>query len=365
MIRAAVLNAPNAPISVEGFSEPELRSGEILLKTIYSEVCGTDVHLKNGRLADVPYPIIPGHFCVGVAEKVYGQVRTVAGQHVLEGDVITFLDVHGTCHRCWSCLVDKAVTKCPSRRVYGVNHSTTDGLLGGWAEKVLIQSDVAVAHLPAGVTPLRFIAGGCALPTGIHAVERARVGLGDLVVIQGAGPVGICAGIAAYRSGAEDIYIAEKSAARLQAARDFGFKVIALDADSKNSTEAFANMTNGRKADVVIEASGTPVAIQQGFDFIRDGGRYAIAGHYTNAGDIPINPHLNINKKHLEILGTWGIEYSHFHKALALMSAGVVTPSQVPLEKIVTKSYKLSEADEALRDVEKASVVKAVIIPSE
>ena len=64
-VRAAVMTRPRAPIEIREFPKPELEPGAILLETILSEVCGTDVHLHQGHLAGVPYPIIPGHVSVG------------------------------------------------------------------------------------------------------------------------------------------------------------------------------------------------------------------------------------------------------------------------------------------------------------
>ncbi|MDH5549666.1 MAG: alcohol dehydrogenase catalytic domain-containing protein, partial [Gemmatimonadota bacterium] len=64
-IRAAVMTAPRAPIVVQELDDPVLEQGSLLLETIASEVCGTDVHLHHGRLDGVPYPIVPGHVSVG------------------------------------------------------------------------------------------------------------------------------------------------------------------------------------------------------------------------------------------------------------------------------------------------------------
>lgn len=364
MVRAAVIEQPNTPISLANFPEPEIATGEVLLRTIYSEVCGTDVHLHQGKLAGVPYPIIPGHFAVGIAEKVNGDVFSVDGKSVNEGDVITFLDVHNTCHRCWQCLVDKVPTRCSSRKVYGVTHSSNEGLLGGWSEKLLLKSDVSIAHLPDDITPLRFIAGGCAMPTAIHAIERANVKIGNIVVVQGAGPVGLCAALAAYRSGAT-VFVAEKSRSRLDAARQLGFEIIDLNKpEPETALSQLLEKTGGHKADVVIEATGVSDAIKEGICLSRDAGRYVIVGHYANSGETSVNPHLDINKKHLEILGTWGVEYHHFHKALHLLANHNLTPSGAPFERVMTKIYSLDQIEQALEDVQSRSVVKAVISPN-
>ena len=65
MARAAVLPAPDVEPEVRTYQIPDMEVGSVLLRTIASEVCGTDVHLWHGRLAGVPYPLIPGHVSVG------------------------------------------------------------------------------------------------------------------------------------------------------------------------------------------------------------------------------------------------------------------------------------------------------------
>ena len=78
-VKAAVMPAPHAAIELREFKEPEIARGGMLLKTIYSEVCGTDVHLWHGRLSGVPYPIIPGHVAVGAIAKMRGPITLAAG----------------------------------------------------------------------------------------------------------------------------------------------------------------------------------------------------------------------------------------------------------------------------------------------
>src|SRR5436190_20438759 len=116
--QAAVFPAPNVPIEIREFPEPELEPGAALLHTMYSEVCGTDVHLHHGRLAGVPYPIIPGHVSVGRVRETNGGLFDVEGRPIEVGRLVTFYDVFGVCGSCWHCLVARAATRCPHRRVY-------------------------------------------------------------------------------------------------------------------------------------------------------------------------------------------------------------------------------------------------------
>ena len=71
MPKAVVMPGPNMPLELRDFPEPKLESGAAVLQTLYSEVCGTDVHLHHGKLG-VPFPIIPGHVSVGVVAQARG-----------------------------------------------------------------------------------------------------------------------------------------------------------------------------------------------------------------------------------------------------------------------------------------------------
>ncbi|MGH2390242.1 MAG: alcohol dehydrogenase catalytic domain-containing protein, partial [Chloroflexota bacterium] len=96
-VRAMVLRGDGGSPELSEFADPALEDGAVLLETMASEVCGTDVHLRHGRLAGVPYPIIPGHVSVGRVLTVRGIVRDVEGDEMRPGELVTFLDVHRTC----------------------------------------------------------------------------------------------------------------------------------------------------------------------------------------------------------------------------------------------------------------------------
>src|SRR4029453_13382694 len=148
---AAVMTAPRAPIEVREMPVAEIAPGGALLRTEFSEVCGTDVHLWHGRLSGVPYPIIPGHVSVGVLEALRGSLPTPDGEPLREGDRVAFFDVHRTCGRCHACTVARTPTRCASRRVYGITDPASEGLFGGWSELVYLEPGVAIALLPPEV----------------------------------------------------------------------------------------------------------------------------------------------------------------------------------------------------------------------
>ena len=355
--------APRVPVELREFPEPALASGSVLLTTLYSEVCGTDVHIWHGRLAGVPYPIIPGHVSVGIAAKVRGDARTVDGRAIVEGDRLVFFDVHRTCGRCRACTVARTPTRCESRRVYGITDSATDGLFGGWAEAIYLEPGVSMAVLPDSVPAETYISGGCGLITAVHIIDRAALTLGDTVLVQGTGAVGLSAIALARLAGATHVIAFGAPADRLALAAAMGADVT-IDVGTVPEAERFEivrRQTGGLGVDVAIEAAGSARAVEEALNLIRDGGRYVIAGHYTDAGPSSINAHTQINRKHLEIRGCWGSEVGHFVRALRLLERHHAT---VPWRSIGIHTYALADLNQALADAEAMRVVKALVAPA-
>ncbi|MHB1296436.1 MAG: zinc-binding dehydrogenase [Anaerolineae bacterium] len=363
MVRAAVMPAPNVPLQVQQMDIPILEDGSVLLQTVFSEVCGTDVHLHHGKLSGVPYPLIPGHVNVGRIVEMRGSPCDVEGNPLYVGQVVTFLDVHETCGKCWFCTVAKASTRCPNRRVYGITYGASEGLLGGWAEMIYLKPGVKVIPLPESVPAERFIGAGCGLPTAVHAIERAEIMLGDSVVVQGSGPVGLTAAILAQLSGATQVIVIGGPAGRLAEAQRIGADTI-IDIGEAPAEERAARvmeLTGGRGADVTIEASGNPTAVNEGLTMTRDAGRYVIVGQYTDLGDIRVNPHVDINRKHLEIRGSWGVDFSHLWRGMRVLAKH---GERYQWERFITRRYSLEEANQALDDVAHYRTVKALIDPT-
>lgn len=362
MIRAAVMPGPHQPIEVREFPEPDLESGGALLRTIVSEVCGTDVHLWHGRLAGVPYPIIPGHVSIGRLDRVRGTVHGLDGTVLTEGDRVVFFDVHRTCGRCYACTVARTPTRCANRRVYGITDSAEDGLFGGWSEAIYLEPGVAAARLPDRVSDEDYIGGGCGLITAVHILDRARLTLGDRVVVQGTGAVGLSAIALARLAGASRIVAigapADRLALAIRMGADCTIDVTNTTRDERRSL-AMAELDD-RGADVGIEAAGSARAVEEGLDLVRDGGRYVIAGHYTDAGPSSINVHQQINRKHLEIRGCWGSEAGHFLRALGILERHAAT---VPWHSIGGQRFRLTDLNKALADAEAMRFTKALVDP--
>ena len=361
-ILAAVMTAPRAPVEVREFARPDLPPGSALLRTERSEVCGTDVHLWHGRLSGVPYPIIPGHVSAGTLDRIRGPLHGLDGSVLREGERVAFFDVHRTCGRCRACTVHRTPTRCTARRVYGITDPASEGLYGGWSQGIYLEPGVGIARLPDSVSFDDYIGGGCGLLTAVHILERAAVRPGDTVLVQGTGAVGLSAIALSRTGGAATVIAVGAPQERLDLARRMGadhvFDVTATTREQR--LEGVRALTHGEGADVVLEAAGAAAAVPEGLDLARDGGRYVIAGHYTDSGDVLINAHRQINRKHLEIRGCWGSEPGHFIRALSLLERYA---PHFPWREVGGRTYSLGRVNEALADAEAMRITKALVDP--
>jgi threonine dehydrogenase-like Zn-dependent dehydrogenase len=361
-ILAAVMPAPHQPIEIREFETPDLPPGSALLRTERSEVCGTDVHLWHGRLSGVPYPIIPGHVSAGTLDRVRGPLRGIDGSQLAEGDRVAFFDVHRTCGRCRACTVHRTPTRCSARRVYGITDSANEGLFGGWAQAIYLEPGVGIAKLSDAIGFDDYIGGGCGLLTAVHILDRAALRPGDVVLVQGTGAVGLSTVALAKVGGASTVIAIGAPQERLDLAIRMGADhVIDVTTTSRaERLEIVRGLTYGEGADAVLEAAGAAGAVPEALDLARDGGRVVIAGHYTDAGDVSINAHHQINRKHLEIRGCWGSEVGHFLRALALLERHA---ADIPWRDIGARTYALSGLNEAVADAEAMRIPKALVNP--
>lgn len=343
--------------------DPEMEPGAVLIETIASEVCGTDVHLHQGRLSGVPYPIVPGHVSVGRVAETRDVTEDALGRALGPGDVVTFLDVHEVCHRCYHCTVAGQPNRCPERKVYGITYSAHDGPLGGWAEAIYLKPGVRILKLPDNLAPDDVIGGGCGLFTGFAAVERSELAMGDTVLVQGAGPVGLSAAAFARLRGAGSVWMIGAPEARLALGSELGadrtFDLAGTTPETRRAE--VMESTGGRGVDVVIEATGNPAALPEGFDLVRDGGTYVVAGHYTDAGPVTMNPHVDVNRKHLSLRGQWGTDFRHLVRALTVLARH---RDRLPFARVIGGRYGLEAANDALADVASLAVTKAIITPA-
>jgi L-iditol 2-dehydrogenase len=207
------------------------------------------------------------------------------------------------------------------------------------------------------------MAGGCGLPTALHAVQRGDVTFGDTVVVQGAGPVGLCSTVLAQLQGASQVIVIGGPPQRLEIARTFGAD-LTIDIIEHNPGERLRivrDVTHGRGADVTIEATGVPVAVAEGLRLTRDAGTLVVVGQYTDHGMVGINPHLELNRPHLQVRGCWGSDLSHVYRAVRTLARHA---ERFPWRTMINARYTLEQAGEALLAAERQESIKALILPN-
>src|SRR6266498_1878497 len=160
----------------------------------------------------------------------------------------------------------------------------------------------------------------------LHAIERGEIAIGDAVLVLGSGPVGISAIILSLMRGALRVLCIGAPDQRLEAATQVGASAVLNFEEHKEGErlEWTREQTYGRGADVTIEATGAPDAVVQAMRFTRDAGRVVVVGQYTDHGSVStearFNPHLDLNKKHLDVRGCWGSDFSHFYRGVQIVN---------------------------------------------
>jgi threonine dehydrogenase-like Zn-dependent dehydrogenase len=117
-----------------------------------------------------------------------------------------------------------------------------------------------------------------------------------------------------------------------------------------------AETPSGRGADVVVECTGVPSAVAEGFEFTRRNGQYLVLGQYTDRGTTPINPHV-ITRKQLKVYGSWAFAEAHYARYVRTLPQ---LAARFDLGKLATY-YPLDDANRALADMATGSVMKAVL----
>jgi threonine dehydrogenase-like Zn-dependent dehydrogenase len=244
---------------------------DAIVRVGLTAICGSDLHLYHGKAPLEPGDTI-GHEAIGVVDAVGSSVKRFA-----PGDrVVVSFDI--ACGDCWFCR--KGQTQlCEDFGFLG--YGVFGGSLGG-AQAELLRvpvADVNLLAVPDGLEDDRALFVGDALTTGVYAAGLAQISDGDVVAVVGAGPVGFFCAQAALPSAASVLAL-DLDPSRLSIAERIG--AIPVDVSARNAQTAVDEHTQGRGADVVIEAVGTPAAFERSVDIVRRGGTVVVMGVYTS-----------------------------------------------------------------------------------
>jgi len=360
---AAVFARAGAPLEIREYPVLPPAPGTALLSLERSGICGTDLHIIEGRLA-IPPGFIPGHEFIGrITALGAGDGKDALGAQLRPGD-LAIACVAQPCGCCPTC----ASGETASCLHFGVTNIRSPDeaphLFGGFAT-ALHQRTANLVRLPDGLDLDAVAAFPCAGPTAIRAIAYAGgIRAGELVVVQGTGPVGLFAIAWAKRAGAQVVAIGSGSQPRrIALAREVGAGAVwdyrAVDAGERaRRVRALAGERGG--ADVVIEASGSPSAIPEGLELLRTRGRYIVPGQYSSSGPVAIRPEL-ITFKALRITGSGQytiadiatyLDFVAAHADLARSFAGCIT-----------HRYRVADAVRAIAEASAGVAVKGVFAP--
>ncbi len=268
----AVVFAGVGAVEVTDVPEPAIvEPGDAVVRVHRAGICGSDLHFVHGK-APIDAGQVLGHEAVGVIEAVG---PSVAVRSVGERVVVSF---HAACGRCWYC-DHGASGLCDQTRVFG-GGTFGGGLSGVQAELARVPAaDVNLLPVPPEVGDDEAVFVGDVLSTGVHAAALAQASSDDVVAVIGAGPVGLCTVQALLAGGVRTVVVVDRAAARLAVAERSGATTV--DVTARNPEIAVGALTDGRGADVVIDAVGHPAAFESAQAVVRRGGRLVIVGMYA------------------------------------------------------------------------------------
>lgn len=271
-MRAAVFR-DRGVVEVADVPEPSLEAPtDAIVRVRRAGICGSDLHFFHGKAPMHPGTVM-GHEAVGVVERVGDGVRIRrAGERV----VTSF---HIACGACWFCRRGQSGL-CEEHAILG-GGPFGGHLAGTQAELVRVpNADVNLFPVVDDVDDERALFVGDVASTGLYAARLANPGPDDVVAVLGAGPVGLCTVQALRADGAERVHVIDRDADRLRLAATFG--ATPVDIGAENAEMALARATDGRGADVVVDAVGAADAYRESLAIVRRGGRVVVVGMYAS-----------------------------------------------------------------------------------
>lgn len=315
-------------VALTQIEQRPLAPGEALLKIHSAGICGSDIGAFRGTNGLVTYPRIIGH-------ELAGEVLSIPADNkkgIQVGDKVV-VDPYLYCGHCYPCSIGRT-NCCMDLRVLGVH------IDGGMAETFAHPADM-LCKVPDDM-PWELIPLAEPLTIALHGLHRLQLKAGEHVAINGAGPIGLLAAMAALHYGAEPIMI-DLVEERLAFARKLGVRCT-VNLTKENLIDKISEYTNGRLCECVMEASGANAAIRATLDIVCNAGRIVFTGWPKQETALPTDI---ITKKELDLRGA-RTSAGEFDEAVSLIYSG-----KVDAKKILTKVITVDEAPETIRDIEK------------
>ncbi|HUP75712.1 MAG TPA: zinc-binding dehydrogenase [Acidimicrobiales bacterium] len=348
--RRMVFVGPGRPLECHESEVASPAPGGLVVRTTIAGVCGTDAHRLDGDLPDPGRPVTFGHEGIGVVEELgAGVTADLAGVALRVGDTVY-----------WS----------PSSREPGIPSEL------GWPPPAELANPAAyqdyatlppsnmVYRVPDDTDAEAVIAFGCAMPTALGGMARlGGVRPGHSVVVQGSGPVGLAATFLAGLTAARQVIVIGAPDNRLVAAARLGASTtIPLERTTVEERRAsILDLTDGRGADVVIEAAGRMNAFDEGMNLLADNGRYVVLGIYSGHGQVALDA-VRLNNRNLSVIGSMGgTQLSDYRTTIYLAQRH---GARLGFAELITHRFGLTDLEDAIAVARAGDAIKAIVLPA-
>jgi alcohol dehydrogenase len=343
-VRAVRIQGPEQ-LELDDAPEPALQGpGDAIVEVSRTAICGADLFPYHGHTPGFEAGTIPGHEWVGVVREVGDGVRGLRpGQRVVNASMIS----DGTCEQCRA----GRPMQCENRALFGYS-GVYERLDGGQAELVRApNADRALWPIPDGVEDDDAVFVADMLPTGLSAVRRGGVEVGDVVAVLGCGTVGLMAILLARRV-ARRVIAVDGIESRRELAAGLGAEVV----DPDSAADAVAEASGGLGADVVIEAAGAKPALDAAFGLARGRGTVCVVGAHFEP-DYPLDAG-RMFEAELSLRFAMGDPINDRELLLAMIASGELRPSE-----LISHRMSLDEAPHAYELFDRREATKVVLAP--
>ncbi len=360
-MKAAVFHGPKLPLSIEDVELDKPQDREVLIKTVASGVCHSDLHFVDG-LYPYPAPAVLGHEAAGIIEEVGKQVTYVKpGDHV-----ICCLSVFcGNCDQCMSghpnrCSNKAATQRNPkdkpriSQKGKPVNQFLD---ISSYCEKMLLHEN-AVVKIREDLPLDRAALIGCGVTTGVGAVlNTAKIEPGSTVAVFGAGGVGLAAIQGARIAGARKIIAIDMFEGKLAMAKRMG-ATDTVDASSSDPVDEIRKLTDGAGVDYSFEAIGLKKVAEQAFVALKPGGTATVIGMIPVGQKVELDGYMFLTERKLQGSNMGSNRFRiDMPKYIDFYLQG-----RLNLDDMISRRGKLEDVNEAFRAMKAGEVARTVLM---
>jgi len=340
-VKAAVVHGKD-DIRIEEYPTPHAAPGEMVVKTIASGICATDVKTLLGQGLPKELPTILGHEVVGTVTELGAGVEGFS-----LGDRVAVYPI-AVCGECYYC---KQGRHNLCMKEFGLGH----GIEGGFAEYVRIPAQIiragGIVKLPDSLSFEKAVLAE-PLSCGVATLRANRVKPGDTVVIVGAGPMGLIHLKLSKWAGAT-VIMADLLDRRLNTAEEMGADHC-INVGKNNLLEEVHKLTEGQGANVVITSLGIPKVIEESLPLVRNGGTFNIFGGPPAGQPITLDPRW-VHYSEIVITGSFAATPADFKKALDLIGSG-----KIEVLDMISDRFTLDSMLNAVERAKKQEMIKGV-----